>query len=212
MLRYAVLALASALLVTARSAAQICSGEPTFAEASARLFASAAFGQAETYHGGLAVGGMRLFGWGEAGMTTYRRDESGEYRLGVGVQLSRRPETRLHICPEVLLGQTRAVNVGGTGIDYVEMTASIGADAGYVLFRKGSTRIVPTANLQFVTGRIKWTYTNGVRRTNGIESYGLFGAGIGVGLGEITASPSIVLPLGLGGAEIAYVIGVSVRL
>jgi len=212
MLRCAVFALGPALLVTARCAAQICSGEPTFADASARLFASAAFGQAEIYYAGLAVGGTRLFGWGEAGMTTYQHDESGEYRLGVGVQLSQRPETRLHICPEVLFGQTEASDVGGTGIAYVEMTASVGADAGYVLFRKGSTRIVPTVNLQFVTGRIKWTYANGVRRTNGIESYGLFGAGIGVGLGEITASPSIVLPLGLEGAEIAYVIGFSVRL
>jgi hypothetical protein len=211
MVRGTVLVLALALCGTGIAASQLCSGEPTFVGGSTRLFGSVAIGQAETYHAGLAVGGTRLFGWGEAGMATYQRDESAEYGLGVGFQLSRRPEAKLHICPEIVLGLTGASDVGATGVGYDLTTASFGADAGYVVFRKGTTRIVPTANLQFVTGRIKWTYANGVTSAHGVESYGLLGAGIGVGLDEITASPSIIVPLGVEGAEVSYAITFSVK-
>src|SRR6185436_12529090 len=142
-----------------------------------------------------AYGGARLFGWAQAGMATRGEDQTMEYRLGAGVQLSLRPETRLHICPEILLSRRAVTNAAQTTLRLALLTASIGTDVGYVIFRKGSTRIVPTTNVQFVTGQLKTSYINGVRRTNGIRSYGLFGAGIGFGFGEFTALPSVILPL-----------------
>jgi len=211
MLRCAVLASCSALLITTPSAAQICSGEPTFTEGSTRGFGSIAFRQGLTYRLGVVVGGRRVFGWGGAGLAATGGDLSSEYRLGAGIQLSRRPERRLHVCPEVLLQRTAVSDAGLTTLDLTHLTASIGVDVGYVVLRKGFTRIVPTTNVQFVTGQLRTHYVNGVRRTNGIRSYVLLDAGVGLCYDEeFTASPSIVLPLGQG-AEIAYVIGFSVR-
>jgi len=194
----------SALCITDRAAAQVCSGERSVDRSAKRLFVNVAFGNSQTYHAGLAVGGKRVFGWAEGGVATTGDDQASQYWLGGGVQLSRRPETRLHICPELLLGRNSESDVGGTTLAFVHLTASAGADVAYVLLRKRSTRIVPTTNVQFVTGRIKWLYINGIRRTHGLPSYGLLRAGIALGFDEFTVSPSIVVPLGLEGGQSAF--------
>jgi hypothetical protein len=213
MFRCAAFASFMALFGNNIAAAQLCSGEATFQGASTRLFGTAAFGQAQTYRGGLVLGGTRVFGWAEAGMTTYQRDETGEYGAGFGVQLPGKAETKLQLCPELFLGVSSAADVGGTGVSYDETTLTFGADVGYVAFRTRTNRVVPTATLLYVMGRTKYTYANGVKSTKGMASYGLFAAGVGLGLNEhLTISPSIAVPLGLEGALPSYVIAFSFKL
>lgn len=213
MFRRAVFASLIALFGSDIAAAQLCSGEATFEGASTSLFGSAAFGQAQTWHGGLVLGGRSVFGWAEAGMTTYRHDETWEYGAGFGVQLPRNPETKIQVCPELFLGVTSGADVAGTGVSYDQTTLTFGADVGYVAYRTKTNRVVPTATLQYVAGRTKYTYANGVKSTKGMESYGLFAAGVGLGLNEhLTISPSIAVPLGLKGALPSYVIAFSFKL
>lgn len=196
------------------AAAQLCTGEPSFDAAAGRLYGNAMFGAAEAFHGGVVVGSPRVFGWGEIGMTTYQRDESAEYAGGVGVQLSRRPETRLHICPSVAVGVTTASDLHdtGTGPSYRETTLRVGAHAGFVLVSTKSTRVVPSAGFRLVTGRIKYRYVNGATSTSDSDSHSLFSAGVSVGYEDFTISPSVTVPVGLNGGWVAYVVTVSFTL
>jgi hypothetical protein len=211
MFRCAVLASLIALFGSDTAVAQLCSGEPTFEGASARLYGSLAFGQAQAFHGGVALGGTRVFGWAEGGLTTYAHDSNLEYGGGLGVQLFRKPETKLQVCPQLLVGLSSGTD--DLGVGHQHQTLTFGADVGYVARRGKTNQIVPTATLLYVAGQTKMHYANGVRATRPMESYGLFAAGVGLGLNkQFTLSPSIAVPLGLKGAEPSYTIMCSFKL
>ena len=192
--------------------AQVCSGEASFDGAPARFFASTAFGSSEIYHGGVALGRSLLFGSVEVGMTTYGRDETLDYRASFGAQLPRRKDARGELCPQLLLSLTSAQDVHGSGIDYKEMMAGVGVDAGYVAFRKGNTRIAPTVSFGLLGGRIKYNYPDGSHRTRDADAFGILAAGVGFGLNkQLTISPSVAIPLGLSGETPWYGLTFSIR-
>jgi len=192
--------------------AQVCSGEASFNGSPARFFASGAFGSSSTYHGGLALGRSLLFGSVEAGMTTYARDETVDYRGAFGVQVPRHDD-RIQLCPQLLVSLNVAKDVHGLGVDYKEMMAGGGIDAGYVVFRKGNTRIVPTMSFGLLGGRIKYSYSNGAHRTRDADAFGVLATGVGFGLNrQFTISPSVAFPFGLPGATTWYGVAFSVRM
>ncbi len=184
------------------AAAQLCSGEASFNTVPARFFGTMGFGSSSFYHGGLAFGRSLLFAGLEAGMTTYRQDETWDYRITLGAQIARRQDPKAQVCPQVLLNQTTGT---GLDVDYRESMIGAGIDAGFVLYRKGNTRIVPTASVGLLGGSITYTYSTGTKRTQDADAYGLVSTGIGFGLNkQLTISPTVTFPLGLTGATTWY--------
>ena len=185
----------------------MCSGEASFSRVPARFFATMAFGSSSFYHGGLAFGRSRLFAALEAGMTTYQQNESWDYRINLGAQFARRVDPKAQVCPQVLYSLTTGSgDVSGLySIDYRENLIGAGVDAGFVLYEKGNTRIIPNASLGLLGGRIKYTYSTGTKHTQDADAYGLLTTGIGFGLNkQLTISPTVTLPLGRGGASTLY--------
>jgi len=191
--------------------AQVCSGEASFDGSPVRFFASGAFGSSSTYHGGLALGRSLLFGSVEAGMTTYASDETVDYRGAFGVQVPRHDD-RIQLCPQLLVSLNVAKDVHGLGVDYKEMMAGGGIDAGYVVFERKYANCADS-ELRTAGRRIKYSYSNGAHRTRDADAFGVLTTGVGFGLNrQFTISPSVAVPFGLPGATTWYGVAFSVRM
>jgi hypothetical protein len=191
--------------------AQICSGQPGFVDSRFRLFGGLTLGPWQSYHGGLVMGGRRVFAWLDAGMTTYGRDQSWDYGVGVGVQLPQ-SAPKLQICPAIFAGVTSASRVGGTTLSYDALDISGGADIGYSLARGRESQIITTMSVRLVSGWTRWSFVSGGHRTDPSDAHGIVSAGLGFQLSEeASLSPSVAVPIDMEGGNTLYSIVFSVR-
>lgn len=198
-----------------RAAAQVCSGEFGFAGSPAHAFVGIGLNSsAQTYHGGLRLGGKRVFGEAQLGMATYQvGGDAWDYGLGFGLQLGSPEQAKGQFCPEVFVGTSRGPNdVGGTGINYSETHYAIGADMGFVLVHKKGIDIAPTASFFVANSWYKLT-APATRDSTGSETWEIVSLGLGFGFNnQVVLSPAIAFPLSLTGAGTAYGVSFSIKL
>ena len=197
------------------AAAQVCSGELSFAQAPIRAFVGIGLNStAQTYHTGVRYGGTRAFGEAEFGMATYNiGGDAWDYGAGVGLQLGRPQETKAQLCPQIFVGLSRGPkDLGGTGINYSEKHFAIGADAGFVLAHKKGVDLVPTASFYIANAWYKLTAPS-ARDSTGADTWEILSLGLGFGFNnQVTLAPSIAFPLSLPGAGRVYGVSFSIKL
>src|SRR6267378_2434179 len=178
------------------AAAQVCSGELSFAQAPIRAFVGIGLNStAQTYHTGLRYG------------------DAWDYGAGVGLQLGRVQETKAQLCPQIFVGLSRGPNdLGGTGINYSVKHFAIGADAGFVLAHKKGVDVVPTASFYIANAWYKLTAPS-ARDSTGSDTWEILSLGLGFGFNnQVTLAPSIAFPLSLPGAGRVYGVSFSIKL
>jgi hypothetical protein len=213
------LCICSTLLFTGigigRAAAQVCSGEFGFAGSPAHAFVGIGLNSsAQTYHGGLRVGGKHVFGEAELGMATYQvGGDAWDYGLGFGLELGPPEQAKGQFCPEVFVGTSRGPNdVGGTGINYSETHFAIGAAVGFVLAHKKGIDVVPTASFFMANAWYKLT-APATRDSTGFDTWEIVSLGLGLGFNDqVVLGPSIAFPISLTGAGTAYGVSFSIKL
>jgi hypothetical protein len=191
--------------------AQVCSGKPAFVQAPVHMYFTMGFNSnAQSYHGGLALGTRAVFGTAELGMTTYNAFEGGDswdFGASVGWQVSP-TQSRFQFCPELFVGLSDGPkNINGTGADYSAHHVSVGGDAGYVMVRKQDIEIFPNAS--FIVAN-SWATLSGATNTATFEFLVL---GVAFGFNnQVNLGPSIAFPFGLQGAGTSYGVQFSIKL
>jgi hypothetical protein len=205
-----------ALLSVATAAAQVCAGVQSFV---GRPIALWAFGSTTTgntngfrldsYGGGLRLtGGRKLFGDVEVGASHTEAFGGLSWLVGTGAayQVSLNKKGTVQLCPEASVGFVLGPrNSYGTGQDYSETDASVGAGIGVLASHSTQNDVVPTASLIFEhsTQRLKDT---GLGTTSSKStSFEVIELGIGlVHRQQISLKPSVSIPVGLAGAPTSF--------
>ncbi|HEV8509581.1 MAG TPA: hypothetical protein VGQ48_03920 [Gemmatimonadales bacterium] len=213
--RFPILALVCSLLGSGVAAAQVCSGDMSFAGGPVHLgFGIALNSNAEAYHSGFALGNANVFGSAEVGLSTYNAGGNAwDFGAGFGMQTTRRHDSKLQVCPEVFLGATSGPkDINGSGINYSARHFSFGADAGYVAVDHKDIQFLPTASLLVVVSRSTLSGPSSASNTD-YETFGLivFGASLGFDH-QVALHPVVAFPVGLKGATTSYGVSFSINL
>jgi hypothetical protein len=213
--RFPILALVCSLLGSGVAGAQVCAGDMSFAGGPVHLgFGIALNSNAESYHGGVALGNANVFGSAEVGLSTYNAGgDAWDFGAGFGLQTTPRQGSKLQVCPEVFLGATSGPkDINGSGINYSAMHFSFGADAGYVAMDTKDVQLVPTASLVIASARSKLSTATSTIDTQ-YDTFGFLVFGMGLGFDhQVSLTPSVAFPFGLKGANTVYGVSFSINL
>jgi hypothetical protein len=205
------LTLLGVVLTLGSVAAQLCSGNQSFAGRPVELWGFGTFTAGShlgSYGGGVRlIGGREAFGALELGAS--HTDAYGGVSWLVGTaaayQVSLNKKATVQLCPAASLGLIIGPkNIGGSGQDYSETDAEAGAAIGVLASHSTQIDIVPTASVVFEHSNQKFKDIGTGTTTSSAVSFEIIELGVGlVHRHQFTLKPFVSIPVGLPDA-IAY--------
>lgn len=202
------LSMALTFALAARSAAQTCTGMPSFSAGQMQVTAGGSFADGASSFGGTFGYGVPKSFYGKAALGTTSYDafdgSSVDFGLSGGYQIPLQSSRTMEVCPVASLSVGSGPNdVLGSGVDMSSRTIAFGAALGAQVGNSPQLQIVPNASFQFANTRL--SIDDGTDSASGSESYGLLTLGTGfVFNSRYSLNPSISIPMGLDGSDASF--------
>jgi hypothetical protein len=207
MRRIVLLSLAVPFLLASRAAAQACVGMPSFGNGPMQIAAGGTFADGASSLGGTFGYGMPKGLYGKAGIGSTSYDaldgSSLDVALGAGYQIPLHSARKADFCPIANLSFGSGPDVEEINLDMSRRTFSFGGAFGMLMSQTATMDIVPNASFQFANTR--FSADDGIDSVSDSESYGLLTLGTGfVFNSRYSLNPSLSIPMGLDGSDIAF--------
>lgn len=207
-------ALTVAVLLPGALAAQACLGLPSFGVNHMQLAGDAQFNDGANTFGAMLTSGSQSYfaGIGVGGRSVDGADGSTLLVRGqLGSQVAVSTTGRVQACPLLSADFGFGPNdIDGLGTDFTSRAFGFGVALGGVIAQNENVSLVPSvsAGYRYDAG----TFDGPGGSTTVSDTYAMFGAALGLVLGESLAiRPSVLLPVGVDDAKAIFGIGVALN-
>ena len=199
----------STLLITRTAEAQVCAGNPSFANRPYQASITAAFTEgAHAMGGGFGAGSESFFASAGVSVINFRELDatSTQISAGAGAELATNQRRTVFVCPLASVSFGSGPDVGGIDVSTINLGA--GGSIGVIASQTAALMIVPTFGLAAIYSRVSAEFQG--RDATESDSSGRASVGVGFILNEnVGITPALAIPFSAGNADPIFEIRLS---